>query len=164
MGFFDLFTDENQDENPKETDKVNRVADTEFADEGATLRLHEEVLDIDKDRVSTGEVVLHKHVIEEPQSVNVAVSHEQVVIERRSFDPEPTNETISDEETVHIPVTAEKVEVGKHTIITGEISAHKRSVEETEVVHDVLHKEVADVEAKGDVEVIDEADVNRLEE
>jgi hypothetical protein len=54
-------------ENPKETDKVNRVADTEFADGN--------------------------------------------------------------------------VEVGKHTIVTGEISAHKRNVEETEVVHNVFLKE-----------------------
>jgi uncharacterized protein (TIGR02271 family) len=155
MGFLDFFTDE--DDNPKETNKVGREADTEFADDGATIRLHEEKLDIDKERVRTGEVVLHKHVVEEQQTVNVPVSHEQIVIERRSFDPEPTDERITDEETIHIPVSAEKIEVGKHTVVSGEISVHKQNVDKTEVVQDVLHKEVADVESSGDVDMIDQA-------
>lgn len=175
MGFFDLFKDENQ----KETREVNRMADTEFADEDTeiasnedtefaldkntefagdeiTIRLHEEELDIHKDRVRTGEIVLHKDVIEEQQTVNVPVSHDQVVIERRSLDHVPSNESIT-EETIRIPVSADKVEVSKHTVVTGEISVHKREVQETEQVQDVIHREVADVENKGDTDIIDEA-------
>ncbi|MCT8136481.1 YsnF/AvaK domain-containing protein [Anaerobacillus sp. CMMVII] len=154
MGFFDLF-DENE-ENRKKVREVDRVADTEFATDEAHLDLREEELDIHKNRVETGDVVLHKDIIEEEQVVNVPVSHDQVVIERRAVDRQPTTEPITDEETVHIPVTAETVEVGKHTVVTGEISAHKRSVEETQQVRDVLHKEVADVETQGTADVISE--------
>lgn len=151
MGFFDFFTDDTQDKQRKER-KVG--LDTEFAADNATVRLHEEKLDINKDRVRTGEVILHKDVIEEQKTIEVPVSHEQVVIERRTFEAEPTNETITDEDSIHIPVSADRVEVDKYTVVTGEVSAHKRDVEETQVVQDVLQKEVADVEVEGDAEIV----------
>ncbi|QOY37564.1 YsnF/AvaK domain-containing protein [Anaerobacillus isosaccharinicus] len=156
MGFFDFLNDDgaNQKENRKQVREVDRVTDTEFAEESAHLDLREEELDIHKNRVETGDVVLHKDIIEEEQVVNVPVSHDQVVIERRAVANEPSSEPISEEETVHIPVTAETIDVDKHTVVTGEISAHKRSVQETEQVRDVLHKEVADVEVHGDTDII----------
>ena len=161
MSFFDWLN--GKEETKKETKKEaeahpgERVADTEFAEENnAHLDLRQEELDIDKHREGTGEVVLHKNIIEEEQSVNVPVAHDQVVIERRAVDHEPTDDLITQEEDVHIPVTAEKIDVDKHTVVTGEVEAHKRSVQETEQVSDVLHKEVADVEAHGDTDVINE--------
>ncbi len=151
MGFFDLF---NEEENRKKERGVGQVTDTEFAREGAHMDLREEELDIDKYRVETGDVVIHKNVIEEEKVVNVPVSHDQVVIERRAVDRTPTDEPIREEETVHIPVTAERVDVDKYTVVTGEISAHKRAVQETEQVRDILHKEVADVETEGNADVL----------
>lgn len=153
MGFFDFF---NEEKTKKDNRKVNRTADTEFAAEDAHLDLREEELDIDKHRVETGDVTLHKDIVEEEQTVNVPVSHDQVVIEQRAVDHEPTDEPITEEETVHIPVTAEKIDVEKHTVVTGEVSAHKRSVEETEQVRDVLRKEVEDVESHGNADIIKE--------
>lgn len=153
MGFFDLFNE--SEENRKKVREVDRAADVEFATENdAHLDLREERLDIHKDRVKTGDVVLHKDVIEEEQVVNVPVSHDQVVIERKAVDREPTSEPITEEETIHIPVTAEAVDVDKYTVVTEEISAHKRSVQETEQVRDVVHKEVADIETNGAADVI----------
>ncbi|RXJ03075.1 YsnF/AvaK domain-containing protein [Anaerobacillus alkaliphilus] len=151
MGFFDLF---NEEDNRKKVREVDRVTDTEFAREEAHMDLREEELDIDKYRVETGDVVLHKDIIEEEKVVNVPVSHDQVVIEKKTFDRTPTDEPINGEETIHIPVTAERVDVDKHTVVTGEISAHKRSVQETEQVRDILHKEVADVETEGNADVL----------
>lgn len=155
MGFFDLF---GEDKTKKEVRKEvrNGTADTEFAAEDAHLDLREEELDIDKHRVETGDVTLHKDIVEEEQSVTVPVSHDQVVIEQRAVDHEPTDEPITEEETVYIPVTAEKIDVEKHTVVTGEVSAHKRSVQETEQVHDVLRKEVADIESHGNADIIKE--------
>ncbi|MCL7749446.1 YsnF/AvaK domain-containing protein [Halalkalibacter alkaliphilus] len=158
MGFFDLFNEEEetQKEIRKEAREVDRTADTEFAQESAHLDLREEELDIDKYRVETGDVTLHKDIVEEEKAVNVPVSHDQVVIEQRAVDHEPTDEPITEEETIHIPVTAEKIDVDKHTVVTGEVSAHKRSVQETEQVRDVLHKEVAEIEEHGDTDIIRE--------
>src|SRR3954447_25134481 len=115
MGFFDLFKEEEtQKKTQKKVSEVDRTADTEFAAEGAHLDLRQEELDINKYRVETGDVTLHKDIVEEEQSVNVPVSHDQVVIEQRAVNHEPTNEPITEEETVHIPVTAEKIDVEKH--------------------------------------------------
>lgn len=154
MGFFDLFEEPEQNKD-KQRQVRKEGQDTEFANE-AHLDLREEELDIHKHRVETGDVELHKEIVEEEKEVNVPVSHDQVIIEQRAVDHEPTEEPISAEETMHIPVTAERVDVEKHTVVTGEVTAHKRSVEETEQVHDVLHKEVAEVEKHGDAEVINE--------
>jgi uncharacterized protein (TIGR02271 family) len=158
MAFLDfLFNeDKNQKETQKEVREVDRTADTEFAAEDAQLDLREEKLEIDKYRVETGGVTLHKDIVEEEQSVDVPVSHDQVVIEQRAVEHEPTNEPITEEETVHIPVTAEKIDVEKRTVVTGEVSAHKRSVQETEQVNEVLRKEVADVESHGTTDLIKE--------
>ncbi|WP_338786169.1 YsnF/AvaK domain-containing protein [Metabacillus sp. FJAT-53654] len=157
MGFFDFLNEEKtKKETRKEVREVAQTADTEFAAEDAHLDLRQEELDIDKHRVETGDVTIHKDIVEEEQSVNVPVSHDQVVIEQRAVDHEPTDEPITEEETVHIPVTAEKIDVEKHTVVTGEISAHKRSVQETEQVRDVLRKEVADVESHGNTDIIKE--------
>ena len=158
MGFFDYLFGEDKPnmETRKGVRKSDGTADTEFAAEDAHLDLREEELDINKHRVKTGDVTLHKDIVEEEQSVNVPVSHDQVVIEQRAVDHEPTDEPITEEETVSIPVTSEEIDVGKHTVITGEVSAHKRSVQETEQVHDVLRKEVADIESHGNADIIKE--------
>ena len=157
MGFFDLFKEEEtQKKTQKKVSEVDRTADTEFAAEGAHLDLREEELDINTYRVETGDVTLHKDIVEEERSVDVPVSHDQVIIEQRTVDHKPTDEPITADETVHIPVTAEKIDVEKHTVVTGEISAHKRSVQETEQVHEVLRKEVADVESHGTADLIKE--------
>ncbi|MDX5475950.1 MAG: YsnF/AvaK domain-containing protein [Bacillaceae bacterium] len=158
MGFFDWLNgnEDTRKERQKEVRAVDGVRDTEFAAEEAHLDLREEELDIHKNRVETGEVVLHKDIVEEEQTVNVPVSHDQVIIESREVNHEPTNESISEEATVHIPVTAEKIDVDKHTVVTGEVTAHIRSVEETEQVRDVLHKEVAKVEEHGNTDIIRE--------
>jgi uncharacterized protein (TIGR02271 family) len=157
MGFFDLFKEEEtQKKTQKKVSEVDRTADTEFAAEGAQLDLREEELDINTYRVETGDVTLHKDIVEEERSVDVPVSHDQVIIEQRTVDHKPTDEPITADETVHIPVTAEKIDVEKHTVVTGEISAHKRSVQETEQVHEVLRKEVADVASHGTADLIKE--------
>lgn len=157
MGFFDLFTEtETQKETQKKVREVDRTVDTELGSDITHLDLRQEELDINKYQVETGDVTLHKDIVEEQKSVNVPVSHDQVVIEQRTVDHEPTNEPITEEATVHIPVTAEKIDVEKHTVVTGEVSAHKRSVQETEQVQEVLRKEVADVESHGTADLIKE--------
>ncbi|PZD96103.1 hypothetical protein DNH61_09315 [Paenibacillus sambharensis] len=166
MGFFDFFKEDEQQE--KRNFKQVGVTDAEFAEETAaetaavegeaTMQLREEEMDISKERVKTGEVVMHKDVVEEEKHVEVPVAHDEVVIERRAVSG-PSSEPIAEGETVHIPVTAEHVNVGKHTEVREEISAHKREVQETEHVDDVLHKEVAHVETDGDA-LLSDADAD----
>ncbi|WP_309120580.1 YsnF/AvaK domain-containing protein [Paenibacillus sp.] len=122
----------------------------------ATLQLKAEELDVTKNKVQAGEVILHKDIVEEQKTVSVPVIHEQVVIERKTIHREPTSETIGQEETIHIPVNEEKIAVSKHTVVIGEVSTHKREVTETESVSEKLRHEEVRVDVKGDTTVIDE--------
>ena len=46
-----------------------------------TLQLREEQLDIKKERVQTGEVKVHKEVVEEPKTFTIPIKREEMVIE-----------------------------------------------------------------------------------
>lgn len=139
----------------RETSHVDAHDDRRETSRDGTLTLRQEELDIAKNRIHTGEVTLSKDIIEEQKTVNVPVMHEEIVIERRSINNAPSDSPISSGETIRIPVSEEKVEVGKHTVITGEISAHKREVEETEQIHETLKREEARVDTSGNTNIID---------
>ncbi|WP_217595536.1 YsnF/AvaK domain-containing protein [Cohnella sp. GbtcB17] len=118
--------------------------------EGDTLRLHEERLNVDKERVRTGEVSVHKDVIEERQSIEVPVQREEVVIERHAIHDGATDgAAIGKDETIRIPVSEERVEVTKRPVATEEISIGKRVVQDTEHVSETLRKERAELERSG---------------
>lgn len=119
------------------------------------LQLHREELDISKDRVQTGEVILSKDIIEEPKAVDVSLHHEEVVIERKAVN-EPSDSPIGSEEVIRIPVSEERVHVDKHTILTEEISAYTRDVEETRRIEETLKREEAYIETDGHPHVIKE--------
>jgi uncharacterized protein (TIGR02271 family) len=128
---------------------------TKETDDGAKLLLRKEELDIDKSRVETGNVELSKEIIEEHKSVDVPVTREEVVIERKVFNNEQSDSPITDEETIRIPVSEERVEVDKHTVITGEISAHKRDVEDAKHIDETLRREEAVVNKTGNPDIVD---------
>lgn len=127
----------------------------ENSDEQAKLLLRKEELDIDKSRVQTGEVEFSKEIIEEHKIVDVPVTREEVVIERRSLNNEESDSPISGEETVRIPVSQEKVDVDKRTVLTGEISAHKQAIEDTQHVDETLKREEARINKFGNPDVVD---------
>ncbi|HEY8875112.1 MAG TPA: YsnF/AvaK domain-containing protein, partial [Desulfosporosinus sp.] len=95
--------------------------------------------------------------IEEQKIVDVPVTREQVVIERRTLNNEQSDSPITDEETIRIPVSEEKVDVDKHTVLTGEISAHLRDVEDTKHIEETLRREEARVNTNGNPNVVDRA-------
>ena len=117
----------------------------------------------DTETVEDGKLLLRKEIVEEQKIVDVPVTHEEVVIERRALNNEVSDEPIGEEETINIPVSEEKVEVGKHTILTGEVLASKREVEETHHVEDTLKKEEARVEADGDPNIVSDEMVDHLD-
>ena len=139
--FLGLFQD-NDNNNEKETS------------EDGKLQLRQEELDVNKSRIQAGEVTLSKEVVEEQKSVDVPVTHEEVVIERRTINNEQSDTPISSGETIRIPVSKEQVDVGKHTVVTGEVLARKHEVEETRHIEETLKKEEARINTEGDTNVI----------
>lgn len=122
-------------------------------EEARNLRLREEQLDVSKNKVQTGEVEVRKEVVEEQKTINVPVSHEEIVIERRAVNNDSTATPIGTDETIRIPVSEEQVDVQKNTVVTGEVGIHKREVQETEQVKDTVKREEARVDKTGDVKV-----------
>ena len=133
----------------------NEDTPKEINNDEARLLLRKEELDIDKSRVQTGEVELSKEILEEQKIVDVPVNREEVVIERRTLNNEQSDTPITDEETIRIPVSEEKVDVGKRTVVSGEISAHKRDIEDTRHIDETLKREEARVNKIGNPDVVD---------
>ena len=156
--FFGLFGDDKSQNNENTSSSQGTDTDTNMSTQEnqteGSLQLHKEELDITKNNVDAGEVVLSKDVVEEQKSVDVPVMHEEVVIKRTPLNNEKSNSSISAEETIHIPVSQEQVQVNKYTVTTEEISASKRQVEETQQVQETLKREEAHVNTTGSVDII----------
>jgi len=114
------------------------------------LRLREERLNVDKTRVQTGEVELRKEVVQEQQTINVPVTHEEVYIERRAVtDGSIDNTPIGDNEVIRVPLTEERVNVTKTPVVTGEVSIGKREVQETEQISETVRREEVRLDQNG---------------
>ncbi len=124
-------------------------------DETRRMRLREEQLNVNKERVQSGEVGIHKDVISEEKTVNVPVTHEEAFIERRPVtDASITDNTpIGEGETIRVPLSEEQVNVSKSTVVTGEVEIGKRSVTENQRVSDTVRHEEARLERTGDARV-----------
>lgn len=123
--------------------------------DSAKMSLRKEELDIAKSNVHIGDVEFGKEIIEEQKSVDVPVMREEVVIERKSINNEECDSPITSEQTIKIPVSEEKVNVDKHTVVTGEISAHKRSIEDSEHIDETLKREEARIDKTGNADIVD---------
>nr|WP_312027398.1 YsnF/AvaK domain-containing protein [Paenibacillus typhae] len=137
----------------KDADSRSSLAYEGEDEEARKLRLREEQLDVSKNRVQAGEVSVRKEIVEEQKTINVPVSHEEIVIERRSVNNDSSTKPVGADETIRIPVSEEQVEVHKNTVVTGEVDIHKREVQGTQQVKDTLKREEARVDKTGDVKV-----------
>ena len=117
------------------------------------VQLLGEILRVHKDRVQRGEVILHKEVVTENQTIQVPVTREELVITRKAVDGDQAAAgSIGKDNEIHIPLSEEKVRVEKHNVIREEVSVGKREVTGSETVSDnVRHEELR----------VDEKDVKR---
>lgn len=124
--------------------------------EAQKLRLRAERLKAYKQPEQIGEVDIHKEIVSEQQTLNVPVSHEEVVIERRSLaeDAAAAEGPIGEDETIRIPLQGERVNVTKETVPTEEVDISKRTVRENRQFSDTVRHEEAHLENKGDVPII----------
>jgi uncharacterized protein (TIGR02271 family) len=146
------YTQTNAATQPADYTGTNDYADTE---ENRSLRLREEQLRAEKERVQSGEVRLHKDVVTEQQTINVPVTHEEIVVERRPVSAGQVDDAtpIGQDEIIRVPVSEEQVNVTKTPVVTGEVSIGKRAVEENQPVTDTIRREEARVEGTGDVPI-----------
>ncbi|MGX7100444.1 DUF2382 domain-containing protein [Globicatella sanguinis] len=120
----------------------------------STIKLHEEQLNVRKERQNIGEVEISKHVVEDTETIEVPVQREELHITRRTNTDAVADDHAFEEEKYRVPLSEEKVVVDKDVVVTGEVDVDKTIETETEEVSDSIRKEVLDVD--GDKEIITE--------
>jgi uncharacterized protein (TIGR02271 family) len=121
-------------------------------DDSTTVQLREEELRTQKERVQAGEVRLRKEVVTENRTVEVPVTREEVVVERRpAARGQEARGDIGEGEEIRIPVMEEEVHVEKTPVVKEEVSLKKRQVHDTERVSETVRREEARIDESGDV-------------
>lgn len=123
------------------------------------MRLHAEHLKAYKQPAQVGEVSVRKEVVTEQQTINVPVTREEVVVERRSLGEDAAaaeaREPIAEGEELRIPVREEQVSVNKEAVATGEVEISKRKVTENRQFSDTVRHEEPHIEKQGDAPILD---------
>jgi uncharacterized protein (TIGR02271 family) len=137
-------------------DQVNPA----LASEGVQrIQLREEQLVARKQNVQAGEVRVGKEVVTETRSIDVPVTHEELVIERHPVtNATAAAGTIGQEADIVVPLSREEVTLEKNTVVREEVEVGKRSVTETQHLSDTVRREEARIENTGDTHVAGEGD------
>ncbi|MCG7331226.1 DUF2382 domain-containing protein [Salinicoccus roseus] len=129
------------------------AANDEFADrddltEEEKIQLREERLNVDKERVQTGEVNVDKHVETEHQEFDVPVEREEVTVERRPVDGDrPAGDIDGDDrDSINVSVNEERVNVDKEDVVSEEVVVKKDKVRDTEHVSEDVRREDVDID------------------
>ena len=121
------------------------------------LQLLEERLRVDKTREQVGEVAIGKRVETRQENVDVSLSRDEVVIERRPVtDARPVDGVVAlgaDSQTIRVDLEADRAVVGKQAYVTEEVDISKRQQTETKTFTEQVGREVLEVERTGDVRV-----------
>ncbi|MFN2459141.1 MAG: YsnF/AvaK domain-containing protein [Candidatus Velthaea sp.] len=121
-------------------------------DEERRLQLREERINIDKQRMQSGEATIGKNVVTQQQSVDVPVVHEELFVERRPVSGDRATSasgTIGEGETIRVPLSEERVNVTKTPVVTDEVVIGKRQVTETQHVSETTRREELNVNDGG---------------
>ncbi len=123
------------------------------AQSGDRIELREEELRAEKERVEAGEVRIRKEVVSEERTIEVPVTREEVVIERRPASGRESSGNIDDDQEIRIPLMEEEVRVEKTPVVREEVTLRKQQVQGTETVSDTVRREEAHIEQTGDAKV-----------
>lgn len=144
---------------------------TERVDENATLELKEEELYARKYPVQVGEVLIRKEVVTEVRSIEVPVTRQEIVIERKPVErrpmdtvefagsPDRLEELLAQRlrdlppgQAIRVPIVEDEVVVQTRPVVVEELAIGKRVVEETRRFEGEVKREVARVHTEGNVE------------
>jgi uncharacterized protein (TIGR02271 family) len=125
------------------------------------IPVREEELRIHKQAVPTGEIIVRKEIITEQKTFTVPVTHEELVIERRSgestdqatYQGELADEVLKDGGTLRIMLREEHVRIEKQPVVKEEILISKRQIQEARHLEETLRREEAHIERAGEVNI-----------
>lgn len=122
---------------------TDREVRRDVADDKDQIVRSEEQLNVDKERVQSGQVRLRKYVVNETETVEVPVEREEVRVTREPItDADRANYDgrIGDEEA-SVTLHEERVNVSKESVPVEKVSLDKETVRDTERVSEELQKE-----------------------
>jgi uncharacterized protein (TIGR02271 family) len=121
-----------------------KYASSAHGDGPRRIQLLSEVLRVNKERVTAGEARIRKEVITENQNIQVPVTREELVIERRPVnEPQAASREIGVDSEIRVPLSEERVSVERKPIVREEVEVGKRQVTEERTVGDqVRHEEL----------------------
>jgi len=128
--------------------------DQEEESESTTVPLVEERLNISKRDVTYKEATLIKEPVTETKTVEVPITHEELIVERRPASESTTSKSdleppVTSKEEIKIPLKKEEVEVKKEPYVKEEVVLKKRRVTETKTITEEIKSErLADTSEK----------------
>ncbi|MGB5963005.1 MAG: DUF2382 domain-containing protein [Coleofasciculaceae cyanobacterium] len=118
-----------------------------------TLKLYEERLIANKNRVKAGEVAVGKHVETQTAKVAVPVEKERVVIERTTPTDartvSPGTNAFREGEVAHLEVYEETADIQKKAFVREEVSVKKEVTQDTVNASKQIRREELDVDTDG---------------
>jgi uncharacterized protein (TIGR02271 family) len=125
--------------------------------ESTRVPLVEERLNISKRDVIYKEATLTKEPVTETKTVEVPVTHEELVVERRSASESTTSASdlkppVTSKQEIKIPLKKEEVEVKKEPYVKEEVVLKKRRITETKTVTEEVKSERLNDTNEKDVE------------
>ena len=133
-----------------EADRAATTGNGVSNNEGEIIR-SEERLDVNKERVATGEARLRKYVVTDTETVEVPVEREEVRVERTPIseaDAANYTGTIGDNgaEEASVTLHEERVNVEKKTVPVEKVNLSKETIKDTETHTEDLRKEQIDTD------------------
>ena len=124
----------------------NTGKDDEEESESTRVPLVEERLDISKRDVTYKEATLIKEPMSETKTVEVPITHEELVVERRPASKSTTSTSdlkppVTSKEEIKIPLKKEEIEVKKEPYVKEEVVLKKRRVTETKTITEEVKSE-----------------------
>ena len=125
--------------------------------ESTRVPLVEERLDISKRYVTYKEATLTKEPVTETKTVEVPLTHEELIVERRPASESTTSirdlkPPVTSKQEIKIPLKKEEVEVKKEPYVKEEVVLKKRRVTETKTVTEEVKSERLTDTSEKDVE------------
>jgi uncharacterized protein (TIGR02271 family) len=119
-----------------------------------TLRLYEERLIANKNRVKSGEVTVGKHVETETAHVAIPVEKERVVIERvtptdAGTSVAPGERPFQEGEVARMEIYEERPDVRKEAVVREEVKVRKEVERDTVDVQETVRREELDIDTDG---------------
>ncbi|MDQ2785043.1 MAG: DUF2382 domain-containing protein [Chloroflexota bacterium] len=132
------------------TNRTTERGKTGRAGETESVPIIEEELKAGVREKQGGMARVTKSVVEEQQSIDVPVQHEEVYVTERAVNRAATPEEMKMmDRDIEIPLKQQEVVTQKQAVVTGEVNIRKETVRDTERVTDTVRREEVNVEDAG---------------